>query len=191
VSATVDLDATVERLDLSGLANQIAQRVGRDGLADWLPRLAATMHLSSRQLMPDPAVASHRGHLPHAGIQLELWHPHAVAVMAGDPQRWVITRAVFESNWSLPWPFGLDAAAARYPAVVKRLLGESVGLSPRDLAAGDLRHSIFLDDGLVVGLTWCPGGLGFERMELVRVGRTQAYGPLVAPTHPAPLRGES
>lgn len=168
----MDIDTTVERLALSGLADQIVQRVGRDGLADWLLRLAATMYLHPRQLMPAPAVACHRVHLPHVGILLELWHPHAVAVMAGDPQRWVITRAVFESHWSLPWPFGLDAAEARYPAVVKRLQGESVGLSPRDIAAGDLRHSIFLADGLVVGLTWRPGGLGFERMEIVRVGRT-------------------
>lgn len=168
----MDLDATVERLALPGLADQITQRVGRDGLADWLLRLAATMHL------------------PHAGILLELWHPHAVAVMAGDPQRWVITRAVFESHWSLPWPFGLDAAAARYLAVVNRLQGESVGLSPRDIAAGDLRHSIFLDDGLVMGLTWRPGGQGFDRMEIVRAGRTQTFMPAEAPTHPAPLRGE-
>lgn len=34
--------------------------------------------------------------------------------------------------------------------------------------------AFFLDDGLVVGLAWCSGGLGFARMEIVRVGRRQA-----------------
>ena len=165
------MEIASERIALAGLADQIAARVGCDGLGAWLHRLAFTMHMPPQRLLPEPAVASHQVHVLQAGIRLELWHPHAAARMAGDPDRWVITRAVFEApSWRLPWPFGLDAELARYRNVMQRLPGRSVGLTSRDIAAGELRQSIFMDDGLVVGLDWRPGGLGFERMELVRIG---------------------
>jgi hypothetical protein len=165
------MEIASERIALAELADQIAARVGCDGLGAWLYRLAFTMHLPPQQLLPEPAVTLHQVQVPHAGIRLELWHPHAAAKTAGDPERWVITRVVFEApSWRLPWPFGLDAELARYRNVMQRLPGRSVGLTPRDIAAGDLRQSIFMDDGLVVGLEWRPEGLGFERMELVRIG---------------------
>jgi hypothetical protein len=158
------MEIASERIALAELADQIAARVGCDGLGAWLYRLAFTMHLPPQQLLPEPAVTLHQVQVPHAGIRLELWHPHAAAKTAGDPERWVITRVVFEApSWRLPWPFGLDAELARYRNVMQRL-------TPRDIAAGDLRQSIFMDDGLVVGLEWRPEGLGFERMELVRIG---------------------
>jgi hypothetical protein len=162
-------------LPLPTLAAQIAARVGCNGIGPWLHRLAATLHLPAPTLMPEPAIGTHGVALPHAGLTLELGHPHAAAVQRGDPDRWVIVRAVFDAAWPLPWPFDLDPHESRYPLVMARLPGDSMGLRPRDLAAGDLRQSILLPGGRVVGLTWRPAGLGFERMELVRMGRAETF----------------
>jgi hypothetical protein len=170
------------RLPLHTLAAQITARLGFHGIGPWLHQLAATMRLRTTDLMPEPAVSAQVVSLPHAGITLELSHPHATAVMRGDPDRWVIVRAVFDAAWRLPWPFDLDPREARFPQVMAHLMdglrGETVGLRPLDLAAGDFRQSIFLDDGLVVGLTWQPAGQGFARMELVRLARAVAFAAL-------------
>lgn len=68
----------------------------------------------------------------------------------------------------------LLAGAAHRPGGHRQLPGGGPPISLGKLAAGDLRHSLFLDDGLAVGLAWCSGGLGFAQMEIVRVGRSQA-----------------
>lgn len=150
-------------------------RVGCRGLGSWFRQLAAVMGLEPAALMPIPARHGHVLDLSDSGLRLTMDHPHASDVEEGDPDRWVMTDVVFLQNWSGPWPFGLNPLTAT-PAMAQASLGpDTTGLTPKELAQGDLRQTFFLPDGRAIGITWRTGLVGIESIHLARLGLPMDY----------------
>lgn len=166
----------ITTLDSASLADALCQRINCRNIGVWLLELAATLELPPVALMPEPPVARHDIVVPHRGLRLVLTHPHAGDVDVGDPDRWLITEAQFglsgqfDANWREALPFGLDATSETPETIVTKLGSEADGLSKKALAAGDRRQSYFMDDALVVEVTWKPELKGLERIWIVRLG---------------------
>lgn len=157
------------------LAQEIADHVGCRGMAGWLAELAETLGVEAAELMPIPIQEELKLEFPARGLRLEMSHPHAGDVAEGDLERWVLTQAEFTPQWTGRWPFGLDPMTAT-PEQAKGLLGsDTSGLRPRDVDAGDLRQTFFLKDGRAVGISWKTDLVGFDGMQVTRLGVPEAY----------------
>lgn len=157
------------------LAQEIADHVGCRGIAGWLAELADTLGIKATELMPVPIQEELKLDFPARGLRLVMSHPHAGDVAEGDLERWVLTQADFTSPWTGRWPFGLDAATAT-PEQTEALLGSDMsGLKPRDIEQGDLRQTYFLKDARAIGISWKAGLVGFDGVQVTRLGVPEAF----------------
>ncbi|KUZ85502.1 hypothetical protein WI40_33125 [Burkholderia ubonensis] len=170
-------------MDRDDIANEIFARIGCFDIAAWLSELAETLAIDRFELMPVPAVESKVVTVSQQGLTLTLHHPHAGYVEEGDPARWVLTNAEFnvaggnDGNWAGALPCGLDKHAST-PESASAILGDATsGLTPADIAAGDLRQTYFLNDGRVVEITWSRTLVGIERLHMAKLGVHMPFVP--------------
>lgn len=175
-----------ELLESPALADAIFQRINCRNIGTWLKELAMTLDVPAQALMPIPTVARHEFCAPEHGLRLVLTHPHAGYVEEGDIDRWIIAEAQFNvpaqagPGEVCRLPFDLDAENETPASASDKLDGDSIGLSERSLAQGDLRQSYFLDDALVVEITWRAELRGIERVWVVRMGSELLAPPAAA-----------
>lgn len=163
-------------LDLVALPDAICQRTNCRNIGAWLEQLALDLGVSAPVIMPTPPVARHEFFAPELGLHLVLGHPHAGYVEEGDIDRWIISEAQFIVPAQVytvgvcRLPFDLDAENETPQTAQSKLDGDSVGLSTRSLAQGNRRQSYFLDNALVVEITWRAELRGIECVWIVRMG---------------------
>ncbi|MFZ6748488.1 hypothetical protein [Undibacterium sp. Ren11W] len=165
-----------EILDSVALPDAICQRINCRNIGAWLEQLALDLGVSTQVIMPTPPVARHEFFAPERGLRLVLGHPHAGYVEEGDIDRWIISEAQFivpaqtRTANVCQLPFDLDAENETPQTAQNKLDGDSVGLSARSLAQGNRRQSYFLDNALIVEITWRAELCGIERVWVVRMG---------------------
>src|SRR5262249_40126985 len=112
------------------IVDQIFARIGCFGIAGWLVKLAGAISLDRNDIMPIPAVRSHSVSVRQCGLELTLHHPHAGYVEEGDPSRWALSSARFDTKGGTGggWPgtllCGLDKDTST-PRMARLRLGES------------------------------------------------------------------
>jgi hypothetical protein len=165
-----------EILDSVALPDAICQRINCRNIGAWLQQLALDLGVSTQVIMPTPPVERHEFFVPERGLRLILGHPHASYVEEGDIDRWIISEVQFvvptqgHTDDVFLLPFDLDAENETPQTAQSKLDGNTVGLSARSLAQGNRRQSYFLDDALVVEITWRAELRGIERVWVVRMG---------------------
>ena len=150
---------------------EIADRINRYGIADWLRLLAASLGKNFHDLIPIAPVARHEIELPEWGLTLILSHPHAGHIDAGAPDRWVLESARF-NPLAAALPFELDARNETPDSAKAKLSDDTVA---GNIIAGDARISYFLDDARVVELTFASGLKGLTSVQVVRLGGAMEF----------------
>lgn len=153
-------------------ADRLCHAVWRRGVTAILGACGEALGLEPNVLMPEPPAPVD---LEHCGLRLQLVHPHAGEVAAGDPERWLIRRvqwgaAPASGEWMHALPFGLDPVVETPASAAQKLQAEGQGLAAAAVAAGDRRQAFFLEDGLVLELLWLDGLIGLAGLSAVRLG---------------------
>lgn len=154
----------------SSLADAICARIGHRDIDQWFKKLAVCYPQFHSEFFPEKIESEFVTNIPHAGLTLTFFHPHAVYADTGDANRWVFRQVDFffspshKSAWTAPAPFNLNTETETPESAILKLSDDTTALND------DLRQSYFLDDGRVVCITWRTELAGIKEISVVKLG---------------------
>jgi hypothetical protein len=168
------------------IANALCLRVGRHGIANGLNHFCKNNSLEHNLFTPIAPLKKHLVSIKTMGLECLMHHPHEGRVDVCDAQRWCMTDLRFYINnpakghYSDSLPFGLNPYDETPETIVNKLSNDFTHITPQQYEDGQYEQSYFLDDALVIQVTWTVQHQhlkGLSRVWVVRLGTDSKFEP--------------